>query len=184
MNLKTFIVCLDKEKALNVAKDIVKINDELSIIPRFTTNTEYKDEANENYIYYLDVNTVNLSYKNNALLCTYTTDNITTGITIDDMYNSNILPINIWHFNNISTSFFNKSDNYDILVVWLDSKHHDILTNLEMIEIGYMNDLLTNTDSIKYMYFLDEDYDNIYSILEEYANSDINRRNELLEENR
>ena len=33
------------------------------------------------------------------------------------------------------------------------------------------------------MYFLDEDYDNIYSILEEYVNSDINRRNELLEEN-
>ena len=68
MNLKTFIVCLDKEKALNVAKDIVRINDELSIIPRFTTDTEYKDEVNENYIYYLDVNTVNLSYKNNALL--------------------------------------------------------------------------------------------------------------------
>ena len=48
---------IDKEKALNVAKDIVRVNDELSIIPRFTTNTEYKDEVNENYIYYLDVNT-------------------------------------------------------------------------------------------------------------------------------
>jgi hypothetical protein len=50
MNLKTFIVCLDKEKALNIAKDIIKINDELSIIPRFTTDTEYKNEVNENYI--------------------------------------------------------------------------------------------------------------------------------------
>ena len=68
MNLKTFIVCLYEDKALNVAKDIIKTNDELSIIPRFTTNTEYKNEVNENYVYYLDVNTVNLSYKNNALL--------------------------------------------------------------------------------------------------------------------
>ena len=42
MNLKTFIVCLYEDKALNVAKDIIKTNDELSIIPRFTTNTEYK----------------------------------------------------------------------------------------------------------------------------------------------
>ena len=61
MNLKTFIVCLYEDKALNVAKDIIKTNDELSIIPRFTTNTEYKNEVNENYVYYLDVNTLQIT---------------------------------------------------------------------------------------------------------------------------
>ena len=181
-NVKILLTGVDLNKIFEFAKYVSNKNDNIIISKLFTTDIDYKGVTNENY-YFLDINVINISYKNNALLCTYTTDNITTGITIDDMYNSNILPINIWHFNNISTAFFNKSDNYDILVVWLDSKHHDILTNLEMIEIGYMNDLLINTDSIKYMYFLDEDYDNIYSILEEYVNSDINRRNELLEEN-
>ena len=95
MNLKTFIVCLDEQKALNIAKDIVKTNDELSIIPRFTTNTDYKGEVNENYIYYLDVNTVNLSYKNNVLLYIKTDKYISTGITIDDFYNNDICVLTV-----------------------------------------------------------------------------------------
>ena len=176
MNLKTFIVCLDKEKALNVAKDIVKINDELSIIPRFTTNTEYKDEVNENYIYYLDVNTVNLSYKNNALLYIKTNKYISSGITIDDFYNNDVCYLTVEEFNSIPEIIFKK---YDILVVWIDTKNHKTISNSDLIEINYFNTFIT---TINYLYFL-EDEKNIHNTILDYILGDEEKRKYLLEEN-
>lgn len=176
MNLKTFIVCLDKEKALNVAKDIVRINDELSIIPRFTTNMEYKDEVNENYIYYLDVNTVNLSYKNNALLYIKTNKYISSGITIDDFYNNDICYLTIEEFNSIPEIIFKK---YDILVVWIDTKTHKAISNSDLIEINYFNTFIT---TINYLYFLENETD-IHNTILEYIFGDEEKRNYLLEEN-
>jgi len=176
MNLKTFIVCLDKEKALNVAKDIVRINDELSIIPRFTTDTEYKDEVNENYIYYLDVNTVNLSYKNNALLYIKTNKYISSGITIDDFYNNDVCYLTVEEFNSIPEIIFKK---YDILVVWIDTKTHKAISNSDLIEINYFNTFIT---TINYLYFL-ENETGIHNTILEYIFGDEEKRNYLLEEN-
>jgi len=176
MNLKTFIVCLDKEKALNVAKDIVKINDELSIIPRFTTDTEYKDEVNENYIYYLDVNTVNLSYKNNALLYIKTNKYISSGITIDDFYNNDVCYLTVEEFNSIPEIIFKK---YDILVVWVDTKNHKAISNSDLIEINYFNTFIT---TINYLYFLENEI-GIHNTILEYIFGDEEKRKYLLEEN-
>jgi len=176
MNLKTFIVCLDKEKALNVAKDIVKSNDELSIAPQFTTNVEYKDEANENYVSYLDVNTVNLSYKNNALLYIKTDKYISTGITIDDFYNNDICYLSVEEFNSIPEIIFKK---YDILVVWVDTKNHKTISNSDLIEINYFNTFIT---TINYLYFLETEI-NIHDIIIEYIFGDEEHRKYLLEEN-
>ena len=176
MNLKTFIVCLDKEKALNVAKDIVKSNDELSIAPQFTTNVEYKDEANENYVSYLDVNTVNLSYKNNALLYIKTDKYISTGITIDDFYNNDICYLSVEEFNSIPEIIFKK---YDILVVWVDTKNHKTISNSDLIEINYFNTFIT---TINYLYFLETEID-IHNIIIEYIFGDEEHRKYLLEEN-
>lgn len=176
MNLKTFIVCLDKEKALNVAKDIVRVNDELSIIPRFTTNTEYKDEVNENYIYYLDVNTVNLSYKNNALLYIKTNKYISSGITIDDFYNNDICYLTVEEFNSIPEIIFKK---YDILVIWIDTKNHKTISNSDLIEINYFNTFIT---TINYLYFLETEND-IHNTILEYIFGDEEKRKYLLDEN-
>jgi len=176
MNLKTFIVCLDKEKALNVAKDIVRINDELSIIPRFTTDTEYKDEVNENYIYYLDVNTVNLSYKNNALLYIKTNKYISSGITIDDFYNNDVCYLTVEEFNSIPEIIFKK---YDILVVWVDTKNHKAISNSDLIEINYFNTFIT---TINYLYFLENEI-GIHNTILEYIFGDEEKRKYLLEEN-
>ena len=176
MNLKTFIVCLDKEKALNVAKDIVKSNDELSIAPQFTTNMEYKDEANENYVSYLDVNIVNLSYKNNALLYIKTDKYISTGITIDDFYNNDICYLSVEEFNSIPEIIFKK---YDILVVWVDTKNHKPISNSDLIEINYFNTFIT---TINYLYFLETEID-IHDIIIEYIFGDEEHRKYLLEEN-
>ena len=176
MNLKTFIVCLDKNKALNVAKDIVKTNDELSIIPRFTTNTEYKGEVNENYIYYLDVNTVNLSYKNNALLYIKTDNYISSGITSDDFYNNDICYLTIEEFNSIPEIVFKK---YDILVIWIDTKNHKSISNTDLIEINYFSNFVT---TINYLYFLENELDIHLTILD-YIFGDEEKRKYLLEEN-
>ena len=176
MNLKTFIVCLDKEKALNVAKDIVRINDELSIIPRFTTDTEYKDEVNENYIYYLDVNTVNLSYKNNALLYIKTNKYISSGITIDDFYNNDVCYLTVEEFNSIPEIIFKK---YDILVVWVDTKNNKAISNSDLIEINYFSTFIT---TINYLYFLENEI-GIHNTILEYIFGDEEKRNYLLEEN-
>jgi hypothetical protein len=176
MNLKTFIVCLDKIKALNIAKDIIKTNDELSIIPRFTTDIEYKNEVNENYVYYLDVNTVNLSYKNNALLYIKTDKYISTGITIDDFYNNDICYMNVEEFNSIPEIIFKK---YDILIIWVDTKNHKYISNSDLIEIDYFNTFINTTN---YLYFL-EDEIGIHNIILEYIFGNEEKQRQLLEEN-
>ena len=176
MNLKTFIVCLDKEKALNLAKDIVKTNDELSIIPRFTTNQEVKDKANDHYIYYLDVNTVNLSYKNNALLYIKTDKYISSGITTDDFYNNDICYLTVEEFNLIPEVIFRK---YDILIVWVDTKNHKAISNADLIEINYFNTFITTNN---YLYFLETEKD-IHNTILDYIMGDEEKRKYLLEEN-
>jgi hypothetical protein len=176
MNLKTFIVCLDEQKALNIAKDIVKTNDELSIIPRFTTNTDYKGEVNENYIYYLDVNTVNLSYKNNALLYIKTDKYISSGITIDDFYNNDVCYLTVEEFNSIPEVIFRK---YDILVIWVDTKNHKAISNSDLIEINYFSTFIT---TINYLYFLETEED-IHNTILDYIFGDEEKRKYLLEEN-
>ena len=176
MNLKTFIVCLDEQKALNIAKDIVKTNDELSIIPIFTTNTDYKGEVNENYIYYLDVNTVNLSYKNNALLYIKTDKYISSGITIDDFYNNDVCYLTVEEFNSIPEVIFRK---YDILVIWVDTKNHKAISNSDLIEINYFSTFIT---TINYLYFLETEED-IHNTILDYIFGDEEKRKYLLEEN-
>lgn len=176
MNLKTFIVCLDKQKALDIAKKMIEENDELSITPEFTTNNEYKNTINDSYIKYLDVNTVNLSYKNNALLYIKTDKYVSHGITSDDFYNEDICFMNIEEFNLIPENIFKK---YDILIVWIDTKNHKSLTNSDLIEIKYFNSFITFAT---YLYFLDNE-NNIHNTILDYIFGNEEKRKYLLEEN-
>ena len=68
----------------SLAEAIIKADESLTIAPIFTTN---KDDNTKQYI---DVNTINLSYKNNALFYIYTHDYISIGVTIEDYNNSDI----------------------------------------------------------------------------------------------
>lgn len=175
MNLKIFIVCLDKENALNIAKNIIKINDNLTVIPRFTTDDNY-NEINENYMYYLDVHKVNLSYKNNALLYIKTNNYISEGITIDDFYNNDISFLNFEEFNLIPDIIFKK---YNILTVWIDSKNHKNISKSDIIEINYFCKFIENN---KYLYFLDNEY-NICDVILDYISGDDEHKKIILEEN-
>lgn len=176
MDLKIFIVCLDKTIALNTAKELIQLDDSLSIAPSFSTNIELKDEINEMYESYLDISTANLAYKNNSLLYIKIKDYISSGITIDDFYNNDICFMNVNEFNLIAENIFNK---HNILIIWIDFKHHSGITNLDMIEINYFTQFLEKND---YLYFLNDEQDIVKTILE-YVHGDEQTRKELLELN-
>jgi hypothetical protein len=175
-DIKIFIVCLNKDISLKIAKDILKEDDDLSIIPIFSTDQSFKDEINENYIYYLNSSIVNLSYKNNSLLYILTNNYISYGITLDDFYNNDIAFMNIEEYNNIPDVIFNK---HNILTIWIDSKKHQSINNKVNIELKYFNERIKN---INYMYFMEYDT-NIYDTIIEYIEGDENKRLELLKEN-
>lgn len=175
MNQKIFIVCLDKDFALDIAKKIIYKDDNYTICPMFTTDKDY-NVANENYETYLDVQTVNLSYKNNSLLFIKTYKYISTGITIDDFYNNDICIMNIDEYNLISENIFKK---YDIITIWIDSKTHKNLSNSDLIEINYFYNYISN---INYLYFLQDEI-NIEDIIIEYIKADEEHRKLILEEN-
>lgn len=176
MELKTFIVCLNKDIALNIAKEVIQLDDNLSIAPEFTTSINYKNEITDTYKCYLDISTANLAYKNNSLLYIKTYDYISSGITIDDFYNNDICFMDIKEFNLISENVFNK---YNILVVWIDFKYHNGITNSDMIEINYFTQFLEKND---YLYFLNDEA-NISETILEYIKGDELSRKELLESN-
>lgn len=175
-DIKIFIVCLNKDISLKISKDILKEDDDLTIIPIFSTDQSFKDEINENYIYYLSSNIVNLSYKNNSLLYILTNNYISYGITLDDFYNNDIAFMNIEEYNNIPDVIFNK---HNILTIWIDSKKHQSINNKINIELKYFNERIKNVD---YMYFMEDDT-NIYDTIIEYVEGDENKRLELLKEN-
>lgn len=158
-----------------LANEIIKNDDSLTIAPIFTTDKE--DETKQ----YMDVKTVNLSYKNNALFYIYTNNYISIGVTIEDYNDSDIFVTNINEFNNISDRFF-KTD--DIIVVLADSKNLDnvILTKYKY-ELKYLNDRLSN---VHFIYFTDDlnvTAKNAANTILKYVHGDENIRYEILKEN-
>ena len=84
--------------------------------------------------------------------------------------------MDIKEFNLISENVFNK---YNILVVWIDFKYHNGITNSDMIEINYFTQFLEKND---YLYFLNDEA-NISETILEYIKGDELSRKELLESN-
>lgn len=173
---KIFIVCDDKDLSLDICKKIILKNDEVSIIPIFSTDTEYYNEISENYIYYLDTVNVNLSYKNNALLYILTNNYISHGITLDDFYNNDIAFMNIEEYNNIPDVIFKK---YDILTIWVDTKHHNSISKKYKIELKYFNERI---NEYKYMYFLNDDV-NIHNIINNYILANEIEKENIIKDN-
>ena len=169
---KVIITGFTKNNIDEILNNVVYIDDNINIIPKFTTNKS--DESFYNN--YIDVITINLAFKNNALIYISTVDYISTGILTDDFINNDICYIDMKNFNNIPDKIFNT---YDILVVWLDSKNTS-LSNSEKIESKCFQDRI---NSLKYIYFLDDNPMDISRIIYDYISGDENRRNEILEEN-
>lgn len=172
--MKIIITGINKIDKLDIAKYIADNND-LSIVPSFTSDDTYKGKISDRYIYYLSPNTIDLSYKNNAFIYIQTKNYLTTGVTCDDYYNNDILCVSIEEFNNIIDAELT-----DTLVIWLDTKfHNNENIKFELNETKY---LVERLNKIKYLYFLDESKDLINNIIYKYINSDELIRKDLLEE--
>lgn len=175
--MKIIITGIDSINKIELGKKIISKDDELSITPIFTSDENYKGILSDKYVYYLNPNIINLSYKNNAFLYISTEDFITTGITIDDFYNNDIVCISTKNFNKIIDSVFT---NNECLIVWVDSKYHkNINLKEELVETRYLEE---NLSKLNYLYFVDEDFNKISEIIIDYITSDIDRRKEILEE--
>lgn len=173
--MKIFLVSINKESLFDIADNLYKLNDMLSISPCFSTDIQYKDELTYN-TYYLDVETIRLSYKNNSLLCVVTDNYISTGITIDDFYNNDIFIMSIKEYNTIPNKIFN---NHDIITVWIDTKNNSNISSLDMIEVNFFIERLENLD---YLYFI-ENENLIEETIYKYINSNEEEKNKILLEN-
>ena len=158
-------------------KAIDVINDDISVSNRFTNNIEYKNHENINGLYYLDNNIISSSIKNNSILYITTIDEKMVGVTIDDFYNSDIIPMSISNFNDISTNFFDKYKE-ELVIVWYDTKNHTSKKELkrEINESTFLFEKIEN-NGYKFVYFLDENPEvvaNIFNIILTGSEEEIN----------
>lgn len=177
MKNKIIITGLSNINKLELAKELIKLDDNLSICPMFTSDQNYSGIINENYKYYLPTNIINLSYKNNSIFFIKTENFISTGVTVDDYYNNDIIFCNIDEYNNISEKYFNEDN---ILTIWLDTKSHKDIININN-EINDTKYLLDRLENKKYMYFIDKNIGDISKIIIEYITT--NNENILNEYN-
>jgi len=174
MNTKVIITGTHNVNKNQLALRLTELNDNLSIMPTFTTDVDYEG-INEIFNYKIDLNTIYLSYKNNALLYVNTINNISTGVTLDDYYNNDICIIDVSDFNMISDKQLSEND---ILVVWIDSKYNK---KTDIQEIKYLQQRLTKYN---YLYFLEsENINDIADVILEYLNSPEEIKIEILENN-
>jgi hypothetical protein len=173
--MKIFLVSINKEPLFDIADNLYKLNENLSISPCFSTDVQYKDELTYN-TYYLDTETIRIAYKNNSLLCVVTNNYISSGITIDDFYNNDIFIMNMKEFNTIPKKVF---DNYDILTIWVDTKNSSKISQMDMLEVNFFVERIEN---LTYLYFLENEQlieDTIYK----YIYGEEEEKNKILLEN-
>lgn len=180
MQDKIIIVGLSELNKLEIARELIRRNDNLSIAPHFSSDQSIKEhgELNDDYIYYLDNATISLAFKNNSLLYVMTDGYVSTGVTTDDYYNNDIICIDIIDFNNIPDRYFTKKN--ENLIIWIDSRVHKHINSSEMLEIRYLQERL---DTLPYIYFLDDTVDNVCTCILEYIEASEDRRREIIEDN-
>lgn len=183
MNTKIFITGPKNIDKLSLAKKLVERDDDLSIAPHFTNDLQYKDVADDNYLYYLSTQDIDLTYKNNFVLFVNTDKYVSSGITMDIFYNNEIFCMSMCEFNNISESIFNNESN-DILIIWLDTKDTKSNDNLneDICEAGYLMNRLDESN-LKYLYFIDENDNIIINTIFDYLEGNDEERKEILNDN-
>lgn len=167
---KIFIITSDKNSKDNYRlAEYLQLECGLDLAKSFTTGNV------EQYYEQLSINDVILAYKNNALLYSYSKDNIHSGITMDEFYNNDLFCMTIDGFNNIADNRL-----VNVLVVWLDLPTKEITCEMSHNIKSFQKTL----ESINYMYF-NEDFDTICKIMKEYIETDSEDiRERILEENK
>lgn len=166
------IILVDTNSTLisvrQVSDELNRVCD-LRIAERFNSGLDEYSNLN------LDFQEVVMAYKNNAIFsCITDINNITTGITMDEYYNSNVIYLSVAELMNVPD---HKLTN--CLIVWVDSDKWSC--SLEDISIA------TNMEKIihncEYLYFLKNELDVAVKTICRYIDSDIEERQNILEEN-
>ena len=176
--MKIFIVGPSYIDKLDYANAIVAINDDLNICKYFTSQSNIEGMVGQ-YLFYMDIDDINLSFKNNALALIDYRDELITGITQDDFDVSDIVFINTEHFNLLPDILLPQDST---LIIWLDTKISNDLKNKELIEIKYLVERLDNLE-LPMLYFLDEERDKVAEDVIEYLNANEEERKKIIEEN-
>lgn len=178
-DIKIFIVCSSQDVLDNLSNTLCKANDNIVKARRFTSNLNDVTTSK----YYLPQTTIINGYKNHAFVIINkddNNDNTYNGIAIDEMYNSNIVCLNIHEFVNIPNSIFKRND---ILTVWIDMKQK-MSSDIDFAESKYLVDRL---DKIEYMYFYNDDIkdicENILKYIKAYVDNDEEAKKIILKEN-
>lgn len=179
MGLKIIITGAQPIDKFQIAKKLVDANDNLSVAPTFTTDKDYQNITTDNFMYYLSSDEVDLAFKNNVILYINTVVNISYGITLDNFYNNDIFVMDIEGFNNISNHIISGKD---LLIVWVDTKHYDDLSirKKDLSEVKYLEE---RTQTIPYLYFLDDTVEEIVNVINSYLEGDDEQKMLICQEN-
>lgn len=179
MGLKIIITGAKPIDKFAIAKRLVEINDSLSIAPTFISDKEYENVTNDNFMYYMSSEEVDLAFKNNVILYINTDINISHGITLDNFYSNDIFVMSIEDFNNISD---HNITGKDLLVVWVDTKHYDDPNDRQkdLVETKYLDERI---QTIPYLYFLDNTVEEIIDVINNYLEGDEEQKLAICQEN-
>ena len=83
---KIFIIYHNEDLIKEFKLFLYKKNNDINISKKFITDNQIKSDD----YYYIDQKEVNIALKNNSLLYVITNDYVSTGITIDDLYNNDV----------------------------------------------------------------------------------------------
>ena len=103
------------------------------------------------------------------------------GVTIDDFYNADVIPMSVYNFNDISSNFLGKYID-DIVIVWYDTQNHSKGKELKR-EINETQFLMDKIDTIgyKYVYFLDDEPTLVSDIINKIIIGTDEERQEIFE---
>ena len=171
---KIIVVTYDNQKKVDVLATLNTLNEEIKVAKTFSTDILKKDSDIKEWKYYMDNDDLYLAFKNNALLCVHTDDNqISEGITKEEMSNSNIIPTTFDMFNTISSRYIK-----GITICWIDSS---IIKDKRMMH--EVNDFMKSSKQYDMLYFgKEDDYTTIANCIYKYLKSDLEDRKELLKE--
>ena len=166
------IILVDTDSKLtsvrHIADDLNKFCD-LKIAERFNSGLDVQGGIS------LDFPEVVVAYKNNAIFsCITDADNNTTGITMDEYYNSNIIYLSVAELMNVPD---HKLTN--CLIVWIDSDKLSCSTE----DISIATNMEKIIQNCEYLYFLKNELDKVIATICRYIDGDIEERQNILEEN-
>lgn len=175
--MNILIIGSEATDKIKLAKLIQSSCDDLTIAPMFTSDLLMKDHITDDYRYYMAHEDVELSYKNNAFMWVLSNNKVSNGVTLVDMYNSDIFVMSYAEFNNMSNPVLSTITSNDYIIIWLDTKNHTVN---DRIESDYAVERLSEN---KYLYFCDDDnFNDISKIIIDYYLGDEEKRTELLNE--